>query len=161
MQKIRLADYIHHIADLSHMDVVQQLEVALLGLPASSLIDILAARLQPSTISTILTMQPPHVYTATQMAPPPTSVPMVGLTCSPSTLTLSIIKAVEPSHKISSHGPYVISTIHEIISTACHSSISWSLVEPFLMVLIAELAIPPEVMLEQINQPDCLKNYQC
>ena len=81
------------------MDAVQQLEVALLGLPASGIIDILASRLEPPTILSTSTVQPPHVYTATQMAPPPRSIPVVGLTGSPSTLTLSICKTKEPLTK--------------------------------------------------------------
>ena len=34
-------------------------------------------------------------------------------------------------------------------------------VEPFPMIVIPELAMPPEAMPEQINQLDGIKYYQC
>ena len=154
LQKIRLADYIHHVANLLHLDAGQQLEVALLGSPASNLIDILAARLLPPTVSTILTVQTPHISTDTQMAPPPTSIPKLGLTSSPSTSSPSILKPAEPPTKHHCMFP----TSSPLPATPPSPG---PLVNPFLMVVVAELAIPLDVMPEQTNLPGGLKNYQC
>ena len=76
------------------------------------------------------------------MAPPPTSVPMVDFTSSPSTLTLSIVKAVEPLTKHCHMVPtsFPPSTKSSPLPAAPPSPSP--LVEPFPMVVIPELAIP-------------------
>ena len=109
------------------MDAVQELEVALLGSLASILIDILTDRMQPSTIPTTLTVQPPHVYTATQMEPPPTSVPVVGLTSSPSTPTLSVVKTTEPPTKCHHMVPMMLppSTKSSPLPATPHILVPW------------------------------------
>ena len=143
------------------MDAVQQLEVALLGSPASSLIDMLTDRLQPSTILTTQTVQSPHINTTTPMAPPPTYAPMVGLTSSPSTLTLSVVKTIEPPTKCHCMVPTLLPSSTKSSPLPAAPPSPGSSVELFLMVVIPELAIPPEAMPEQINQLGGMKNYQC
>ena len=46
LQKIHLANHIHSMADLLHVDAMQQLKVALLDSPAAGIIDLLAKGLQ-------------------------------------------------------------------------------------------------------------------
>ena len=77
------------------MGVMQQFEVAVLGFPASRLIDLLAERLQPSPFSMKPNVQPPQAYTATLMAVPPTSVLVVGLTSYSSSSVPSIGEMTE------------------------------------------------------------------
>ena len=71
MQKIHLATHIHGMAGLLYADAMQQLEVVLLGSPASEVVDILAERLLQSPPWIRPTVQPPHVYTSSPSAPPP------------------------------------------------------------------------------------------
>ena len=46
LQKIRLANHIHSLAELLHADAIQQLELALLGSPAAKLLDVLSMSLK-------------------------------------------------------------------------------------------------------------------
>ena len=75
-----LVNHIHRMADLLHMDVVQQLEVALLGSPASRLVDILMKRLKPASLLMRPNVQPPQVYMSSPPAPAPQMIPIVGVT---------------------------------------------------------------------------------
>ena len=91
LQKIHLANHIRHMADLLQANLVQQLEVALLGSPAAQAVDLLSRRLVAQTKSSTLAIpaQPqPRIYTSTPPVPPPSFVPIVGL------LTTSQIPAV-------------------------------------------------------------------
>ena len=49
LQKIRLANHIHSLAELLHADAIQQLEVALLGSLAAKLLDVLSMSMQHQT----------------------------------------------------------------------------------------------------------------
>ena len=95
------------------------------------------------------------------MAPPPTYVPLVGLTSSPSTSTLSVVKTTDP---LTRHH-HVVHTLHptstKLSPLDAAPSSPGPPVEPFPMVVIPKLAIPPEAMLKQINQPGGMKHYQC
>ena len=62
------------------MDDMQQLKVALLSSPASGLIDILVERLQQSPLPMKPNVQLPQVYTSSPSAPPPQTIPIVGVT---------------------------------------------------------------------------------
>ena len=92
LQKICLANHIRWMVDLLHTDAVQQLEVALLGSPASKVIDPLSSGLAQTTSSTIAALAQPHPYpyTPTPPAPTPTSILVVGVS------TSSHIPAVPP-----------------------------------------------------------------
>ena len=70
------------MADLLYVDAMQQPEAALLGSPASGLIDILAEGLPQSPFSMKPTVQSPHVYTSSPSAPPPPTIPVVGMSTS-------------------------------------------------------------------------------
>ena len=56
LQKICLVDHRRHMADLMHADAVQQLEVALLGLPTAEVVDLLLMDLSKSKPSMVTTV---------------------------------------------------------------------------------------------------------
>ena len=144
------------------MDVVQQLEVALLGSPASSLIDLLAERLQPSLILMAPYVQHPQAYTTSKlMAPPPMSVPMVGLTISSPSSVPSLVKTTDHPSKRHDIDPTLIQPSVKSSPLPDNLLSPGPSVKPFLTVVIPELTIPHEAMLEQINQLGGVKNYQC
>ena len=67
------------MAELLHVDAVQQLEVALLGSPAANVIGLLSVGLEQTKL-TPQTMQPhPQTYTSTSPSPIPMVVPVLGL----------------------------------------------------------------------------------
>ena len=81
LQKIHLADHIKRMVELLHANANQQLEVALLGSPAAQVLDLLAAGMrQPALFSQGSVILPPKVYTSTLMAPPPHTIPIIGIT---------------------------------------------------------------------------------
>ena len=69
------------MANLLHADAIQQLEVALLRSPAVEVVDLLLGGLSQSRPVTVTVTAPPHpcTYTSTPPAPPPASVPIVGV----------------------------------------------------------------------------------
>ena len=69
------------MADLLHTDAIQQFEVALLGLPVVEVIDLLSGGLAQTRPVTVATSVQPHpcTYTSTPPAPPPASVPVLGV----------------------------------------------------------------------------------
>ena len=89
LQKIWLANHIKKMAELLHANAVQQLEVALLGSPASSMVELISAGLEQ-----IKPTQPcPQKFTTHLPAPLPVKVPVLGL--DPSPVTEKIMKATE------------------------------------------------------------------
>ena len=145
------------------MDAIQQLEVALLCSPASGLIDLLAERLQPSQIPTTPNVQHPQAYTTTQMAPPPTSVPMVDLTSSSSSSAPYVVKMTETPSKQCHIVPTLLQPSTESFSLPDNPPSPGLFVKPvsFLTVVVPKLAILPEAMPEQIDQQGGVKGYQC
>ena len=79
------------MADLLQADTIQQLEVALLGAPASHIIKVLAGGLTSSSSPVGPTQPCSKVLTLTPPAPPPTSVPVLGL--STTSLTPRVVPA--------------------------------------------------------------------
>ena len=82
LQKICLVDHIRQMADLLHADAIQQLEVALLGLPAAgsdrSPLRWIGTSKTGNQLQHQLNTHPP-TYTSTPFAPPSASVPVVGV----------------------------------------------------------------------------------
>ena len=80
LEKICLANHIRCMAELLHADVVQQLEVALLGSLVAQIVDLLSGGLAQTKSSTSAAPAQPHpqIYTSTPPAPPPSSVLVVG-----------------------------------------------------------------------------------
>ena len=71
------------MAELLHVEAIQQLEVALLGSPAAHVIDLLLAGWMQMTLASMGTViHSPQVYTLTPVAPPSAAVPTVGVTSS-------------------------------------------------------------------------------
>ena len=156
------------MADLLHTNAVHQLEVALLGSPASEVIDLLSSALVQTTSSTIAASSQPHVcsYISTPPAPPSTSVLVLGVSTSS---TSSHIPAVPPLESTSNDDEAtlpkaMISKISD--DSKCHritpmlnspmpstSSIS------FPVVVVAKLAIPAEAYPQCLNRPSGGKNY--
>ena len=80
LQKIRLANHIHSLVELLHADVMQQLELALLGSPVARLLDVLVIGTQHQTAASHSTFVPlhPSITLSTPSSPP--SVPIAGIT---------------------------------------------------------------------------------
>ena len=92
--------------DLLHTDAVQQLEVALLGSPAAQVFDLLSGGLMQTKPSTFAApAQPcPHTYTSTPLAPPPTSVLVVGVSTS-SQIPIVVVPAMESTCGVNKLAP--------------------------------------------------------
>ena len=91
LQKICLAIHVKSMAELLHTDAIQQLEVALLGSKVAQVITLLTAGgVQLTLASKENVILPPKAYTSTPMAPPPSTVPNVGVTCSLPVASVSV-----------------------------------------------------------------------
>ena len=101
LQKIRLANHIHSIVELLHVDAIQQLEVALLGSMAAKLLDVLLMSMQHQAVSLQSTTVPPHPPAGSSIWPLSPSVPITNVmdTAGPADVraTLSQIPASKPS----------------------------------------------------------------
>ena len=80
LQQICLTNHICSLTELLHTDAMQQLEVALLGLPAARILDILMMATQSQTSSTPISSRSLHSATASSMIVLPPQVPIVGVT---------------------------------------------------------------------------------
>ena len=80
LQKIRIANHIHSLAELLHADAIQQLEVALQGSPATKLLNVLSMSTQHQAAPLQSTTVPPHPLAASSISPSPPSVPIMGVT---------------------------------------------------------------------------------
>ena len=143
LQEICLANHIKSMADLLHVDAVQQLEVALLGSPAADVVGLLSAGLE-KTNPILQTMQPhPQTYTSTPPAPIPMVVPVLGL----STVSTPGIEKTEKTTK-SRDVPVITPKYHcitpmlDTFSTISSSSSLPSKSASYPVVVITELAIP-------------------
>ena len=116
LQKICLVDHIKWMAELLHADAIQQLEVALLGLPSCS--DPWSACCWNETTSMNFTgkcILPPKTYTSTLMAPPPPTIPILGITGS-----LPVTSVSSEGKSMSSEGNEVMASDSMEISK-CHT----------------------------------------
>ena len=67
--------------ELLHADAIQQLEVALLGLSMAQLLNVLATgMMHPASTLQHQVIHPPQAYTTTPMVPPPSTIPIAGIT---------------------------------------------------------------------------------
>ena len=170
------------MADLLQVDVVQQLEVALIGSPTTQVIDLLSGGLMQSTASTSVAMtstsvtpvQPhPRSYTSTPPAPPPPSVPVLGIS-SPTPATVltmaSLSDVVEPVVLETKEAKISDVILHWCItptlagpsSTVSTTSLLASTnISTLPIVVVPELAIPDEAYSECINRPGGGKDYLC
>ena len=80
LQKIGIANHICSLAELMHVDAIQQLEVALLGSLAANLLNVLSMSKQHQATPLQSTTVPPHPLAASSISPSSPSVPIVGVT---------------------------------------------------------------------------------
>ena len=144
LQKIRLAKHIHSLGDLLHVDAIQQLEVALVGSPAATLLDVLlmntqhqAALLQSNTV-------PPQPLAASSILFSHPSVPIAGMM---DTVGLADAKATSskiPAPKPSTEAETMSSKCwHIILTPIAPTTLRFSSLPPQLpIVVVPELAIP-------------------
>ena len=164
LQKIHLANHIKRMADLLHVDTVQQLEVALLGSPAADVIDLLSAGLD-QTRPILWTMQPhPQTYTSTPPVTIPTAVAILGIS---TVSTPSVEKTTEsqdvPVMTLKHHHltPMpVTSSASPLPSTSSPTSSLPSKSASYPVIVIAKLAIPVEAYPKCVNWPSS-KDYLC
>ena len=137
LQKIRLVNHIHSLAELHHADAMQQLELALLGSPVARLLDVLAMGTQHQTTSLHSTSVPLHPSTTLSTPSSPPSVPIAGITdtegpveakastskISPLTTSADIEAASPqvPSNYPCANSYYHIQIQQFTFQTACHS----------------------------------------
>ena len=115
LQKIHLADHIKQMAHLMHVDTIQQLEVALLGSPAAEVTDLLLSDLSKSKQATVTTAPPhPCIYTATPLAPPLASVPVVGVSDS-SPVPVMVTVESKPDEEIPTTSKAIKTKISNIV----------------------------------------------
>ena len=89
------------MADLLHANGIQQLEVALVGSPAAQVIDLLSEGLVQSSVATTSAFVQPHPrsYTSTPPVPPPTSLPVEGIS-SPSPVVVPVMATSDAASHI-------------------------------------------------------------
>ena len=144
---------------------MQQLEVALLGSPASGIINLLAEILSWLPPSMRQTVQSPHVYTSTPLAPPPSTIPIVGITTSMTEKTgderadknaTMISDPQEAPQNVPKHC-HIIPTPVPTPEGPSTSSTSSSCP----IVVVPELTIPMDACPEHINRTDGGKDSHC
>ena len=67
------------MVDLLHADAIQQMEVALLALPAANVINLLVGGWEQTRLVLTATQRHPQTYNSTHLAPAPTAVPMLSI----------------------------------------------------------------------------------
>ena len=160
------------MADFLHADAIKQLEVALFGSPASEVTDLLSGGVaQTRPVTAAASAQPcPHTYTSTPPAPPPASVPVVGVTASihiPVVPQLSqclmMMKTTLLKTKISTDSA-PISKCHQITTTLSSPSVpatSSASSISFPVLVVPKLAISAEAYPEHLSRPGGGKDYLC
>ena len=160
LQKIWLANHIHSLADLLHADVMQQLEVVLLGTPAAKVLDVIAMvtsspQVCPSVPSrTSITLA---VKSSTTLAPP--QVPIAGVTpSSEKLLATEEFRASTLTIDLEST-PAKWCMITPIPLLAKGSDVG-SEISKFPSIIVPELAVLMHALPEQINHPGGCKHYK-
>ena len=169
LQKILFVDHIKRMAELLHANGIQQLEVALLGSPTVQIIDLLIAGMrQPASTSQRSAILPSKAYTSTPMAPPPPTIPIVGITNS-----LPITSVSSEGNEAMALDSQEISKCCCIVPTSIQPSESTSLPSSppssglsnkstsYPILIVPELAMPAEVQPKWLNQPGGGKEYRC
>ena len=161
LQKIRLANHICSLTELLYTDVMQQLELVLLGSPVARLLDVLAMGIQHQTTSswsTSVSLCPSGTLSVTSSLP---SVPNAGIT--------DMERPAEAKTSTSKISPPTVSTDVEAVSPKCCQIIpvpipttaakSSSLPSKLSVIVVAELAILVHILPEWINHPGGCKDY--
>ena len=167
LQKIHLVNHSKSMAELLHANAFQQLEVAPLASPAAQILNLPAA----GVMKLALTSQenvilPPKAYTPTPMAPPPSTIPIAGITGSLPIISVSSggseATALD-SPEVPKHCHIVLTLIQPPESSSLPSippspSPSNKLTK-YPTIIVPELAILTEAQPEQLNQPGGGKEY--
>ena len=144
---------------------MQQIKVALLGSPAAGIINLLAEISLWSPPPMRQTVQPPHVYTSTHLAPPPSTILIVGVTTSMAEntgddradkSTTMVSDPQEAPQNIPKHC-HIVPTLVPTPEGPSTSSTSSSCP----IVIVPELAITTDACPECINRSDGGKDYHC
>ena len=167
---MHLVDHIRWMADLLHADAIQQTEVALLGLPASEVKDLISGGLAKVSSAQLH----PHTYTSTPPAPLLASIPVEGVSevgvSGPS--HISAVPTMESKSNEETTLPKAKTSAESAPSPKRHH-ITTTLISPsvstmpstgstsFPVVVVPELAIPAEAYPEHLNRPGGGKNYLC
>ena len=163
LQKIRLANHICSLVELLHTDVIQQLEVALLGSLAAKLLDVLLMSMQHQTAPLQSTTVPPCPLATSSISPSLPSVAIMGAMdkagLADARATLSEIPAPKPSTETEAMPSKCQHIIPMPISPT--TSRSSSLLSQLPILVVPKLVIPAYALPEQINCPRGCKNYKC
>ena len=139
------------------------------------MVDLLSGGLSQSRPVTVTATAQPCTsctYTSTPPAPPPASVPVMGVSKSspiPAVVTIESrsdekFLTTLPETKVSNI-PVLVSKHHHISTTLISLSISTKLstssITSFPVLVVPELAIPAEAYPECLNRPDGGKDYLC
>ena len=155
-------NHIHSLVELLHSDVIQQLELALLGTPVAKLLDVLGMDTQHQKASSHPPSVPPSPSTTSSMPSSPPSVPIAGKTDmeGPVEAKASTIKISPPttSADIEAASPNGHQIIPVPIPTT--TSRSSSLPSKLPVIVVPELAVPVHALPEQINCPEGCKDYR-
>ena len=169
LQKICLTNHIHSLAELLHADVIQQLEVALLGIPAAKILDVLMMATKSETSSTPLSSKLLHSATTLLATTPctivlPPKVPIVGV------IEVEEPPLVEASTSKKIPSPSTLAD-HEVGSSKCRRIIltpilitspnSTSLAFRLPSIIVPKLEVLVYTLPEQINHPGGHKDYKC
>ena len=106
------------MADLLHTDTIHQLEVALLGLPAANVIDLLASGWEQTGPVLMATQPHPQTYTSIPPAPAPTVAPVFSIS---SQVTIASTPSDEKLPTTESQDvPTESQTVPVVIPKCCH-----------------------------------------
>ena len=162
MQKIWLANHIYSLASLLHADVMQQLEVVLLGTPAAKVLDAIVMATSspqsclfiPCNATASITLA---VKSSATLAPP--QVPIAGVTPSSEKLPAPEEARASTSTTDLESSP---AKWHKIMSTPlpAKGSDTSSESSKFPSIVVPKLAVPMHALPEQINHQGDHKYYK-
>ena len=142
-----------------HVDVIQQLEVALLGSSAAHIINLLSTGLKyTAPTSWLQVVHPLHAFTTTPLSLPPSTIPIMDITDAPAAIATS--GSIEGTTSSSHEGQEMPLKCHQILPTpipqpditskplspSCPSPSDTS--KSFPIVVVPELAVPPHAQPE-------------
>ena len=111
------------------------------------------------------TVQPPHVYTSTPLAPSPSTIPIVGVTTSTAEKTgddmayrsaKTVLDPQEVPQNIPKHHCIVQTLVPTLEGPSTSSTSSSCPID-----VVPELTIPTDACLEHTNRPGGCKDYHC
>ena len=158
LQKIRLANYIHSLADLLHADVMQQLEVVLLDTAAAKMLEVIAMATSSPQVSVSSRISITSIKLSTTLAPP--QVPIAGVI--PSSEKSPATEEVRASTSTTDPEgtPAKWHKITPMPLLAKGSDVG-SEISKLPSIIVPELAVLTHALPEWINHPGGCKHYKC